>query len=115
MKELGPAAREFVELHRRDSLLPDAARARMKQKLMLRVSTIAATTAIASTAAGMSLASKVVVVALGRERGGGGRVNLDVGVAVASPRARDAHRDIGATGPGNGAAAPRRPRTGQRR
>jgi hypothetical protein len=65
MKELGPAAREFVESHRRDSSLPETARARIKQKLMLRVSTIAATTAIAGTAAGMSLAAKVVVVALG--------------------------------------------------
>jgi len=65
MKELGPAAREFVESHRRDSSLSGAARARIKQKLMLRVSAIGATTAVAGTAAGMSLATKVVVVVLG--------------------------------------------------
>jgi hypothetical protein len=64
MKELGPAAREFLESHRNDGLLTDAARARIKQKLMLRVSAVGATTAVAGTAAGMSLASKAVLVAL---------------------------------------------------
>ena len=65
MKELGPAAREFVESHGRNRSLTDATRARIKQKLMLRVSTVGATTAVAGTAAGMSLASKVVLVVLG--------------------------------------------------
>jgi len=65
MKELGPEAREFVDSHRRDRSLSQGDRARMKQKLMLRVSTLGATTAVAGTAAGMSLASKVLVVALG--------------------------------------------------
>jgi hypothetical protein len=65
MRELGPEAREFLESHRTGRLLTDAARARMKQELMLRVSTVGATTAAAGTAAGMSLASKVILVALG--------------------------------------------------
>lgn len=65
MKDLGEEAREFVESHRRDKALSPGDRARMKQKLMLRVSTMAATTVVAGTAAGMSLASKVLLVALG--------------------------------------------------
>ena len=65
MRELSPTARELVESHRRNRLLTDAARTRIKQELMLRVSTLGATTAVAGTAAGMSLASKVVLVALG--------------------------------------------------
>lgn len=65
MKDLGQEAREFVESHRRDKALSPGDRARMKQKLMLRVSTLGATTVVAGTAAGMSLASKVLLVALG--------------------------------------------------
>lgn len=65
MNDLSPAARELVESHRRDKMLTHADRARIKQKLMLRVSTVGATTAVAGTAAGMSLASKVVLVAVG--------------------------------------------------
>jgi len=66
MKELSPAARALVESHRTDRLLTVAARARIKQELMLRVSTLGATTTVAGTAAaGMSFASKVVLVALG--------------------------------------------------
>lgn len=66
MKELGPAAREFVDAHRKDKVLADAARARIKQKLMLRLSTAGATAAGGTgTAAGMSLAAKVVLVAVG--------------------------------------------------
>lgn len=65
MKELGPAAREFIESHRRAGSLPDAARARIKHKLMVRVSAMGATPAVAATAARMSLASKVVLAALG--------------------------------------------------
>src|SRR4051812_38466944 len=65
MNDLSPAARELVESHRTDRMLTHADRARIKQKLMLRVSTVTATTAVAGTAAGMSLASKVILVALG--------------------------------------------------
>jgi hypothetical protein len=65
MKELSPAARELVESHRRGKLLTDVARARMKQEVMLRASTLGGTTAVAAKAAGMSFASKVVLVALG--------------------------------------------------
>ena len=65
MKELGPTAREFLETHRRNGLLTDAARARIKQQVMVRVSTVGTGAAVAGKAAGMSLASKVVLVALG--------------------------------------------------
>jgi len=65
MKDLSPAARELIDAHRHSKSLNVADKARIKQKLMLRVSTMGATTAAAGTAAGMSLASKVVLVALG--------------------------------------------------
>ena len=65
MTELSPAARELIEAHRNGKSLNVADKARIKQKLMLRVSTMGATTAAAGTAAGMSLAAKVVLVALG--------------------------------------------------
>lgn len=65
MKELGPAAREFLETHRKNGLLTDAARARIKHQVMVRASTVGTGAAVAGKAAGMSLASKVVLVALG--------------------------------------------------
>jgi hypothetical protein len=72
MKDLSPAARELVDSHRTDGALTPADRKRIKHKLMLQVA-LGATTAVATEAtakaaakaAGMSLASKVVVVALG--------------------------------------------------
>jgi hypothetical protein len=65
MNDLSPAARELVESHRRDKTLTQAGRDRIKAKLMLRVATLGATSAAAGTAAGVSLASKIVLVALG--------------------------------------------------
>jgi len=65
MNDLSPAARELVESHRRSKGLPRADRARMKQKLMLRVATLGATTVPTGTAMGMSLFSKLALVALG--------------------------------------------------
>jgi hypothetical protein len=65
MNDLSPAAREMVEAHRRGKVLARADRERMKQKLMLRVATLGATTAAAGTAVGMSLASKIALLALG--------------------------------------------------
>ena len=65
MNELGPSAREMVETHRRGKVLARADRERMKQKLMLRVATLGVGTAATSTAVGMSLASKIALVALG--------------------------------------------------
>lgn len=65
MNELSPAAREFVESHRRGRGLLQADRERMKQKLILRVATLGATTAASGTALGMSLASKIALLALG--------------------------------------------------
>jgi len=65
MNELGPSAREMVETHRRGKVLARADRERMKQKLMLRVATLGVGTAATSTAVGMSLVSKIALVALG--------------------------------------------------
>jgi len=65
MNELGPSAREMVETHRRGKVLARADRERIKQKLMLRVATLGVTTAATGTAMGMSLASKIALVALG--------------------------------------------------
>jgi hypothetical protein len=65
MNELGPTARELVESHRRGKVLARADRERIKQKLMLRVATLGATTAATGTAVGMSLVSKITLVALG--------------------------------------------------
>ncbi|HEY5281629.1 MAG TPA: hypothetical protein VIM14_02465 [Polyangia bacterium] len=65
MNELGPAAREMVETHRRGKVLTRADRERIKQNLMLQVATLGATTAATGTAMGMSLASKIALVALG--------------------------------------------------
>ena len=73
MDDLSPAARELVDSHRTDRTLTPADRKRIKHKLMLRVAAAGATSAVATKAsatvaakaAGMSLASKVVVVALG--------------------------------------------------
>jgi hypothetical protein len=65
MNELGPTAREMVETHRRGKVLARADRERIKRNLMLRVATLGVTTAATSTAVGMSLASKIALVALG--------------------------------------------------
>jgi hypothetical protein len=65
MSDLSPAAREMVESHRRGRMLSQADRNRMKHELMLRVATLGATTAAAGAAMGMSLASKIVLVAVG--------------------------------------------------
>ena len=65
MNELSPEARELVESHRRSRVVPRADRERMKQNLMLRVATLGATTVATGTAVGMSLASKIALVALG--------------------------------------------------
>ncbi len=64
MNELGPTAREMVETHR-NKVLARADWERIKQKLMLRVATLGATTAATGTAMGMSRASKIALVALG--------------------------------------------------
>jgi hypothetical protein len=55
----------MVEMHRGGKVLARADRERIKQKLMLRVATLGATTAATGTAVGMSLASKIALVALG--------------------------------------------------
>jgi hypothetical protein len=55
----------MVETHRRGKVLARADRERMKQKLMLRVATLGVGTAATSTAVGMSLVSKIALVALG--------------------------------------------------
>jgi hypothetical protein len=65
MNDLGPAAREMVESHRRGRVLTHADRERIKQKLMLRVAALGATTAATGTAVGMSLASKIALVVFG--------------------------------------------------
>ena len=65
MKDLSPTARELVDSHRRSRILPRADRERMKRTLMLRVATLGAGTAATGTAMGMSLASKIALVALG--------------------------------------------------
>jgi hypothetical protein len=65
MNELTPQAKELVESHRRSRVLPRADRERMKRKLMLRVATLGAGTAATGTAMGMSLVSKIALVALG--------------------------------------------------
>ena len=65
MNELGPTAKEMVETHRWGKVLARADRERMKQKLMLRVATLGVGTAATSTAVGMSLVSKIALVALG--------------------------------------------------
>jgi hypothetical protein len=76
MNDLSPAAREMVEAHRRGKVLARADRERMKQKLMLRVATLGATTAAAGTAMGMSLASKIALLALGVTVAGAGTFSL---------------------------------------
>jgi len=63
--ELSPRARALVESHRRSKVLSRADRERMKRDLMLRVATLGATATTTGTALGMSLASKVALVALG--------------------------------------------------
>lgn len=65
MNELSSRARELVESHRRSRVLPRADRERMKQKLMLRVATLGATTAATGAAMGMSLASKIALLTFG--------------------------------------------------
>ena len=65
MNELGPTAREMVETHRRGKVLARADRERIKQNLMLRVATLGATTVATGSAVGMSLVSKIALVALG--------------------------------------------------
>ena len=65
MNDLSPAAREMVESHRRGRVLTHADRERIKQKLMLGVAALGATTATTGTAVGMSLASKIALVAFG--------------------------------------------------
>jgi len=79
----------------------------MKQQLMLRVSTVGATTAVAGTAAGMSLASKAVLVALA-VTGAVGAGSLSVW-ALRSPgpppvtradRSTPAAGEVAAAGPG---------------
>ena len=65
MNDLSPMARELVESNRRGKVLARADRERIKQKLMLRVATLGATTAATGTAVGMSLVSKIALVALG--------------------------------------------------
>ena len=76
MKDLSPAARDLVDAHRSDRTLTSADRKRIKDDVMLRVAALGATTAVAAElttkvatnvaakAAGVSLASKVAVVAL---------------------------------------------------
>jgi hypothetical protein len=71
MKDLSPAARELVDAHRSDRTLTPADRKRMKHNVMLRVAALGATTAttavaakLTAKAAGVSLASKVAVLAL---------------------------------------------------
>ena len=77
MNELSPQAKELVESHRRSRGLSSADRERLKQKLMLRVATLGATTAATGTAVGMSLASKIALVALGVTAvAGGGTFSL---------------------------------------
>ncbi len=65
MNELSPQARELVESYRRSRGLPRADRERMKRELMLRVATLGAGAAATGTAMGMSLVSKIALVALG--------------------------------------------------
>jgi hypothetical protein len=55
----------MVETHRRGKVLARADRERIKQKLMLRVATLGATTVATGSAVGMSLVSKIALVALG--------------------------------------------------
>jgi len=91
MKDLSPAARELVDAHRSDRTLTSADRKRIKDGVMVRVAALGATTAVAAElttkvattatvkAAGVSLASKVAVVALS--------VTVVAGVASVSVRA----------------------------
>jgi hypothetical protein len=65
MNDLSPEAREMVEAHRRNRTLTLADRKRIKQKVALRATTLAGVTAAAGTAAGMSLASKIVLGTFG--------------------------------------------------
>lgn len=95
MSELSPGARELVESHRRSRVLTHADRERMKKNLMLRVATLGAATAATGTAAGMSLAAKIALVALGATAVAGagtfslwalrGRAAGDVTVPTQSP------------------------------
>ena len=77
MNELNPQARELVESHRRSRALTHADRERLKQKLMLRVATLGATTAATGTAMGMSSASKIALLVFGVTAvAGGGTFSL---------------------------------------
>jgi hypothetical protein len=76
MNDLSPAARSILETSRHAEVLTRADRDRIKRGVLLRLATLGAATAPTGTAAGMSLASKITLVALAATVLGGGAVSL---------------------------------------
>lgn len=89
MKDLSPAARDLVDAHRSDRTLTSADRRRIKHDVMMRVAALGAATTVAThataKAAGLSLASKVAVLALSVTA-----VTGVVSISVRASRARTA-------------------------
>ena len=76
MTDLSPEARALVEISRNAAELTSAERERIKRGVLVQVATLGAATATAGTAAAMSLASKITLVAVSAAVLGGGAVAL---------------------------------------
>jgi hypothetical protein len=76
MTDLSPEARALVETSRNAAELTRAERERIKRGVLVQVATLGAASATAGTAAAMSLASKITLVAVSAAVLGGGAVAL---------------------------------------
>jgi hypothetical protein len=76
MTDLSPEARDLLETSRDAAELTRAERERIKRGVLVQVATLGAATATAGTAAAMSLASKITLVAVSAAVLGGGAVTL---------------------------------------
>jgi hypothetical protein len=76
MTDLSPEARAIVEASRSGGKLSSTDRDRIKRGVLMRVATVGAAATTAGTAAAMSLASKVTLIAVATAALGGGAVSL---------------------------------------
>jgi hypothetical protein len=76
MNDLSPAARAILETSRNAEVLTGADRDRIKRGVLLRLATLGAATATTGTAVGVSLASKITLVAVAATVLGGGAVSF---------------------------------------
>ncbi len=76
MNDLSPEARTIVAAGRNPRVFTGAARDRIKRGVLLRLATVGAASASAGTAAGMSLAFKIAIVAVLAAAVGGGAVGF---------------------------------------